>query len=376
MKKNTVILIVVYLVLIFSSIQLLIQKSQTAAIIPEKADERIRYFYRDLDPYGEWIFHDTYNWTWRPYDMPIDWRPYTNGHWLYTDDGWVWVSDYSWGWACFHYGRWFYDDYYGWLWYPDTMWAPNWVVWRTGGDWIGWAPLPPRAFWREGIGLEFSDHDADDLPRHSFIFVRKKDFTDADIAHKIIEPARNITIFKQTNIVRNSIKIINNRAVNHFPLEEDITKSVGHPVNHYKISEENSLINYGVKGNELHIFKPENKKESVRSEQPLNLQNEPPELKNRHESEMRALEEIQQNRERQLKEDHERELQNPARNINNEELKNQHNREFNAFQEDKSRERNLLQNWHEREIKSYTAPNAPVQRPFNISPQKEYEHRR
>ena len=35
-----------------------------------------------------------------------DFVPYTTaGHWVYDDD-YVWVSDYDWGWAPFHYGRW------------------------------------------------------------------------------------------------------------------------------------------------------------------------------------------------------------------------------------------------------------------------------
>ena len=42
------------------------------------------------------------------------------------DHGWMWASDYSWGWAPFHYGRWFYDDYYGW-WLPGYEWSPAYL---------------------------------------------------------------------------------------------------------------------------------------------------------------------------------------------------------------------------------------------------------
>ena len=28
------------------------------------------------------------------------------GHWLQTEYGWTWISDWDWGWAPFHYGRW------------------------------------------------------------------------------------------------------------------------------------------------------------------------------------------------------------------------------------------------------------------------------
>jgi len=43
-----------------------------------------------------------------------------------TDDGMTWVSDYNWGWAPFHYGRWDYNDSYGWFWIPDNEWGPAW----------------------------------------------------------------------------------------------------------------------------------------------------------------------------------------------------------------------------------------------------------
>ena len=69
------------------------------------------------------------------------------GHWVYTDEwGWYWVSDDDeddWGWVTYHYGRWAFDRRLGWFWVPGDEWAPAWVDWRYGGDYVGWAPLPP-----------------------------------------------------------------------------------------------------------------------------------------------------------------------------------------------------------------------------------------
>ena len=76
-----------------------------------------------------------------------DWRPYEYGHWVYTDEwGWYWVSDDEeddWGWVTYHYGRWAFDRGLGWFWVPGDEWAPAWVDWRYGDDYVGWAPLPP-----------------------------------------------------------------------------------------------------------------------------------------------------------------------------------------------------------------------------------------
>src|SRR5580658_7969653 len=65
-------------------------------------------FYDDLSPYGQWIDYPQYGYVWMP-DAGLDFKPYgSNGQWVYTDDGWAWSSGYSWGWATFHYGRWFF----------------------------------------------------------------------------------------------------------------------------------------------------------------------------------------------------------------------------------------------------------------------------
>lgn len=99
-----------------------------------------------LDPYGSWVTLPGYGRTWQPSPAYVgaDFYPYgTGGQWLYTDAGWVFESDYPFGWAVFHYGRWLNDPSYGWLWLPGTEWAPSWVSWRVGGPYVGWAPLGP-----------------------------------------------------------------------------------------------------------------------------------------------------------------------------------------------------------------------------------------
>ena len=102
----------------------------------------VEYFHDQLSPYGQWVQREGYGAVWVP-QVHAGWRPYTTGHWVYTDQGWAWVADEPWGWAAFHYGRWYYDPEIGWAWVPGTVWAPAWVAWRHGGGYLGWAPLPP-----------------------------------------------------------------------------------------------------------------------------------------------------------------------------------------------------------------------------------------
>ncbi|UPT69892.1 MAG: hypothetical protein M0D53_12210 [Flavobacterium sp. JAD_PAG50586_2] len=108
-------------------------------------DEPLTYqvFYDNLSPYGSWIEYPGYGHVWNP-DIVNDFSPYlTNGRWVATSAGWTWISDYRWGWAPFHYGRWFYDNRYGWLWIPGYEWSPAWVTWGTMNNYYCWAPLMP-----------------------------------------------------------------------------------------------------------------------------------------------------------------------------------------------------------------------------------------
>ncbi len=116
------------------------------------------YFYDSLSPYGTWIEVEGYGRCWQPTVVVVNrgWRPYCDGgRWVYTDAGWYWLSDYSWGSTAFHYGRWFSHPRWGWCWWPDTVWASSWVSWRYSGDYCGWAPLPPHCGYRSGIGFTY-----------------------------------------------------------------------------------------------------------------------------------------------------------------------------------------------------------------------------
>src|SRR5689334_23675614 len=61
-------------------------------------------FNAPLQPYGTWVDFRSYGRCWHPTQIEADWRPYTVGHWEWTDAGWYWVSDEPWAWACYHYG--------------------------------------------------------------------------------------------------------------------------------------------------------------------------------------------------------------------------------------------------------------------------------
>ena len=112
-----------------------------------------------LDGHGQWVDDSTYGTVWVPAETEVgtDFVPYTTaGHWTYAEDtSYVWVSDYSWGWAPFHYGRWVHVSRHGWAWIPGRTYSGAWVVWRTGSgyDYVGWSPAGPDWYWYNGYAV-------------------------------------------------------------------------------------------------------------------------------------------------------------------------------------------------------------------------------
>jgi hypothetical protein len=160
------------------------------------AEVSYQSFYDQLSPYGSWINYPGYGYVWMPNAGP-DFRPYSsNGNWIYTDAGWTWASNYSWGWAPFHYGRWFYENGYGWLWVPGNEWAPAWVSWRSGGDYYGWAPLGPRI----SVDVALSSYNP---PVNYWNFVPNRYMGNPGWHNYYVNESTNTTIIHQTTIINN-----------------------------------------------------------------------------------------------------------------------------------------------------------------------------
>src|SRR5262249_8173381 len=179
----------------------------------------VNYFYNDLSPYGTWVDLAGVGWCWQPRIVLINrgWRPYCDGgHWLDSDCGWYWQSDYSWGWAPFHYGRWQLHNRCGWVWVPDKVWAPSWVVLRSSRDVCGWAPVPPRAVLDVGFGWRFNGVRVGlnfdfGLRPDCFTFVAFHDFIRRDLEHQRLAATEVTRVFNRTTVINNFA--VNNRTV-------------------------------------------------------------------------------------------------------------------------------------------------------------------
>ena len=196
----------------------------------------VTYFYQDLLPYGAWIQLPEAGWCWQPRAVVLDrtWRPYCHGgHWLWTNAGWYWQSDYSWGWAPFHYGRWLLHERCGWLWTPDTVWGPAWVTWRVGEDCCGWAPLPPHAEFDLSSGFRFNGVRVTasfdfGLRPEFFTFIALADFHQHDLSRRRYTPADAERSYRQATIVNNYV--VNHAVVNRGVAIDRVTAATHRPV--------------------------------------------------------------------------------------------------------------------------------------------------
>jgi len=107
----------------------------------------------DLAGYGSWDQDPDYGAVWYPSGVAVDWQPYRFGHWTWIAPwGWTWVEAEPWGFAPFHYGRWYRrGDRWGWIPGPvfvRPVYSPALVVFVGGGGFAGgvtaWFPLGPR----------------------------------------------------------------------------------------------------------------------------------------------------------------------------------------------------------------------------------------
>lgn len=134
--------------------------------------------YANFANYGSWNNVPGYGQSWAPSNQTNNWTPYSNGQWTWEPGyGYTWVGNEPWGYAPYHYGRWFnYNN--RWMWQPPayqyqtngnslaSSWLPALVgFFLNGGNGaigapgyngnIGWVPLAPGEQynpWYPGFG--------------------------------------------------------------------------------------------------------------------------------------------------------------------------------------------------------------------------------
>lgn len=207
-----------------------------------RTDISIDFFYDNLGDGGNWIEVGDYGYCWQPTVAVSNrgWRPYADGYWAYTDVGWTWVSYEDFGWATYHYGRWVRLRGRGWIWVPGREWAPAWVSWRTGGDYVGWAPLPPRG--GGDVFAEFSPINSQvdiefDIGPAYYNFIEVRYIGEPVLRERIFAAEENVTYITKTVNVTN-ITYTNSTVYNHGPDYDTVSRYSARPIQRLSLQRE------------------------------------------------------------------------------------------------------------------------------------------
>ena len=233
----------------------------------EKAGQQARsqqttaFFFDALDRFGDWVQIDRYGYAFRPREAKNpNWRPYTDGSWVYTVYGWTWRSNEAFGWATYHYGRWARVPRLGWVWIPGSEWGPAWVSWRRSSDYIGWAPLPPDAWSKSGFNGSVDQYFG--IGPGLYTFLRVSDFGEATYVGRCVEEEQNVTIINNTTNITNVVyKTVQNKVtiVNEGPDITIVNKGSRKPVARLALKRMNGVSGgtAKVEGNTLQMDAPQ-----------------------------------------------------------------------------------------------------------------------
>lgn len=225
--------------------------------VEDQQDVDFNAFYDALSPYGNWENDNEYGQVWVNND-PAFVPYYSNGNWAYTNDGWAWVSNYNWGWAPFHYGRWAYRGH--WMWVPGYDWAPAWVSWRTGGDYYGWAPLGPGI--SVGVNIGYGGYMAPER----WIFCQRGYIASPHFSNYCVDRSRNVTIINNTTVI-NRVNVYRGNRFVAGPERRDVERYSGSRINPVRIRNASRPGATTVNRGDLQVYRPNVRQNGVNRQQ-------------------------------------------------------------------------------------------------------------
>jgi probable HAF family extracellular repeat protein len=239
--------------------QLQPQEPDQGPSVTQSDEDDYDVFYSKLSPEGSWVEAGGYGYCFRP-RVARDWRPYQDGHWVWTDRGWYWESNESFGWATYHYGRWIRIGGTGWCWVPGHQWAPAWVSWRESDEHVGWAPLPPEADVSVNVSISSWSDSYYGIGPAAYSFIRFAHWSEPSYARFCEPPAQNVRIINQTTNVTN---IVNNNTVinNYGPPVQTVSARARQNIQEVKLAVNpatgpNAKYGQTLKGNQLNVVAP------------------------------------------------------------------------------------------------------------------------
>src|SRR5439155_27270183 len=149
------------------------------------------------------------------------------------------------------YGRWGYDDDFGWFWIPGNDWGPAWVTWRHAPGYYGRAPMGP------GISVDISFGREYRVPSERWTFVGERDLDRSDLDRHYIDRSTNITIINNTTII-NTTHVDENRRTVYVsgPERTEVERATSKAVRPIPVRE-NDRPGQALSNDQMRIYRPQ-----------------------------------------------------------------------------------------------------------------------
>jgi len=174
-------------------------------------------------------------------------RPYTNGQWIATDEGWYFKAPTPYEEVVHHYGRWAHSPTMGWIWVPGRVRSPAWVDWREDEDNIAWTPVPPDVYVVNNV--------IEPVPVYEdrYVVVEKRYFVEPVITQYVYVDRVKVKKMKHLHGLYVRDRVLYNRG----PEFVEIERYSGRPVTPYKVVTMNEgFKNTWIENNNINTFAP------------------------------------------------------------------------------------------------------------------------
>lgn len=174
-------------------------------------------------------------------------RPYTNGQWIASDEGWYFKAPTPQEEIVHHYGRWAYSPSMGYVWVPGRVRSPAWVDWREDEDNIAWTPIPPDVYIVNNV--------IDPVPVYEdrYVMVEKRYFVEPVVTQYVYIDKFKVKKMKHLNGLYVRDRVLYNRG----PEFVEIERFSGKPIVPYKVvTMNNDFRNTWIENNNINTFAP------------------------------------------------------------------------------------------------------------------------
>jgi hypothetical protein len=185
---------------------------------------------------------------------PPVYKPYSNGQWINTEDGWYFKAPTPAEEITSHYGRWTQNDRLGWLWVPGRVWSPAWVDWRENDDYVAWTPVPPHVY-LSGSTLNVPAIDDE----NKYVIIEKKNFTEPQLYKYMYLENKNKIMIKEMKKV-DGVMIVNRTVINKGPEVSVIEKKTGKTIEKVKLNKSDNRNDVKYTSDAITVYAPKLKK--------------------------------------------------------------------------------------------------------------------